>query len=152
MNTITKLLIGKTFFKHFSHLLHSKIIHLICRRVIVPIGSHWIRSEIINTNIYQSRKSYLTSQSTSINSNFGSILIEIQTEIKIPIPRKRKWNLNSYFKISKIFIFQKNIFWVYTFHARISFKLKFNFQFNIKLRFKYKVVSSNEIKGSPYFW
>ena len=152
MNTITKLLIGKTFFKHFSHLLHSKTIHLICRRVIVPIGSHWIRSEIINTNIYQSRKSYLTSQSTSINSNFGSILIEIQTEIKIPILRKRKVKLKFIFQNFKNFHFSKKYFLSYTFHARISFKLKFNFKFNIKLRFKYKVVSSNETKGSPYFW
>ena len=67
------------------------------------------------------------------------------------------------------FIFQKIIFLNYTFHARISFKLKFkfkfkfsfklkfkynfkfNFKFNIKLRFKFKVVSSNETKGSKYF-
>ena len=54
-------------------------------------------------NIHQPSKGSLTSQSIFINSNFVSILIGTQIEIKICIQKNEKRNLNSYFKIFYFF-------------------------------------------------
>ena len=70
-----------------------------------------------STNIYQPDKSSLTSQSDSINSNFVSVLIETQIEIKIRISKKRKMTFKFIFeklrneKMQFLF-FKKLIFWI----------------------------------------